>query len=104
VELPRLEPLHQKYGKSGLRIVAVERNRDRKGAEEFFAENPLTYTLLENGEGDDEIVRSLFGVRLFPTSFLVDRQGRIVRAHIGFEKGDEQVLEQEIRALLEQPS
>jgi glutathione peroxidase-family protein len=100
VELPRLEPLYQKYRDAGLQIVAVERSRDREGAEKFFAENELSYTLLENGEGDAEVVKSLFGIRWFPTSFLVDQNGKIVRAHVGFEAGDEEKLEAEIQSLL----
>jgi hypothetical protein len=42
----------------------------------------------------------MFGVSAFPTSLLVDREGRVMYAHVGFELGDEQKLEEEIRSLL----
>ena len=98
MELPRLEPLWKKYGDKGLSVVAIEARRDRERAEKFFDENKLTYHLLENDEEND-VVRETFGVQAFPTSFLVDSDGRIMYCHIGFEKGDEEQLEKEILEL-----
>ena len=103
MELPRLEPLHQSYKDKGLTIVAIERSRDTERAKKFIAENKLTYQFLENGEGDAEVVRKVFGVTTFPTSFLVDREGRVMRVHVGFEAGDEKELEAQIRELLSLP-
>jgi peroxiredoxin len=102
VELPRLEPLYQKYKDRGFRVVIIDGLNMTAAAREFIAANKLTYTLLENGKDNAEIVRNLFGVTVFPTSFLIDRNGRIVRLHIGFEAGDEEKLEKEILALLEE--
>jgi peroxiredoxin len=103
VELPRLEPLYRSYNDKGLAIVAVERSRDTERAKKFIADNNLTYSLLENGEGDAEVVRRVFGVTMFPTSFLIDREGRVIRVHVGFEAGDEKELESQIRGLLGLP-
>jgi peroxiredoxin len=100
VELPRLEPLWQKYADQGFHVVAIEEERDTERATKFIEEHNLTYTLVENGEGDAEFVRSTFGVRSFPTSFLIDREGRIVYSHLGFDEGDEQKLAKEIESLL----
>jgi peroxiredoxin len=103
VELPRLEPLHKTYNDQGLAIVAVERSRDTERAKKFIADNTLTYVFLENGEGDAEVVRRVFGVTTFPTSFLIDREGRVIHVHVGFEAGDEKELESQIRELLGLP-
>ena len=100
MELPRLQPLYETYKDQGFEVVAIERQRDTERATEFIAEHGLTYTMLENGEGDDEVVRAVFGVRGFPTSYLVDRDGMIRAYHLGFEEGDEAKLENEIKALL----
>jgi peroxiredoxin len=100
VELPRLQPLYETYKDQGFEVVAIERQRDTERAVEFIEENNLTYTLLENGEGDDEVVRAVFGVRGFPTSFLIDRDGMIRHYHLGFEAGDEDKIAKEIESLL----
>lgn len=100
MELPRLEKIWQKYRDKGLVVVAIERSRDRDRAQKLIAEKGLTFMLLENGEGDAEVVRRVFNVGTFPTSFLIDRNGRVMFAHVGFREGDEERLEEEILTLL----
>ena len=101
MELPRLEPLWQKYKDQGLTVIAIESQQDREGALEFIAEHDLTYPMVEDLEGDDNILANELHVYGFPTSFLVDRNGRIMFAHTGFDEGDEVKLEEEIKKLLD---
>ena len=98
MELPRLEPLWNKYKERGFSVVVVEANRDTGRAKKFIEENKLTYHLLETEE-DNEVVGDVFDVHVFPTSFLIDKQGRVMYCHIGFEEGDEEGLEKEILGL-----
>ncbi len=100
MELPRLQPLWEEYKDQGFEVVAVEEERDTERATQFIEENSLTYTLVENGADENEFVKAVFGVGSFPTSFLIDRQGRIIYSHVGFEKGDEEKLAKEIESLL----
>jgi len=100
VELPRLEPLYQKYRDQGFRVVALEATRDRERAASFRQENGLSYPMLETGEGDADVVREIFGVGTFPTSYLIDADGRILYAHVGFQEGDEMHLEEEVRQVI----
>lgn len=98
MELPRLEALWKKHGNLGFSVVAVEATRDRERAMKFIGEKTLTYHFLENDEKND-VVRDTFGVTSFPTAFLIDRDGRIMYHHVGFEKGDEVELERQILEL-----
>ena len=100
MELPRLQPLYERYRDRGFEIVAVDRQADTDRATAFIEEKELTYTFLENGEDDAEVVQSTFMVRYFPTTFLVDRDGMIRFLHVGFEEGDEDRLAEEIESLL----
>jgi len=100
VELPRLQPLYETYRDQGFEIIAVDGKRDTERATKFIEENDLTYTFLENGEGENEIAGSLYKVRAYPTSFLIDRDGKVMYVHLGFEPGDEEHLEEEIESLL----
>jgi peroxiredoxin len=99
VELPRLEPLWQKYKDRGLSVIAVEARRDTERATKFIDENKLTYHLLETEE-DNDVVEDVFDVQWFPTSFVIDKKGRVIYCHIGFEEGDEEGLEREILTLM----
>ena len=102
MELPRLEPIYQELKGEGLEILAFDVARDTEGAIKFIEDNQLTYTFIENGEGEEEVIRTVFGVRGFPTSFLIDQEGRIAYCHMGFEEGDEVELEKKIRQLLDE--
>jgi peroxiredoxin len=100
VELPRLQPLYEKFKDQGFEVVAVETKRDTERATQFIEENGLTYTCLENGEDDAEVAKKTFKVQWHPSSFLVDRDGKVMFYHLGFEAGDEEHLEEEILKLL----
>ncbi|MEE4271653.1 MAG: TlpA disulfide reductase family protein [Thermoanaerobaculales bacterium] len=100
MELPRLQPLYETYRDQGFNVVVVDGKRQTELAAKFIEKHGLTYTALENGEGDAEIVSSIFGVGSFPTSFLIARDGRIMYSHRGFEEGDEVKLAEEIETLL----
>ncbi len=100
MELPRLQPLYETYKDQGFSVVVVDGKRMTDLATKFIEKNGLTYTALENGEDDAEVVKSLFLVQSYPTSFLIDRDGRVVYSHLGFEPGDEEHLAEEIESLL----
>ena len=100
MELPRLEPLYQKYRDQGFGVIAIDSMRDTDRARKFIAEKGLSFPMLENGEGEAEFVRDQFGVYSHPTSFLIDGEGRVLFVHVGFQEGDEEHLEQEIRKVL----
>jgi peroxiredoxin len=100
VELPRLQPLYEQYKDQGFEVVAVEAFRDTERARSFIEKKGLTYNLLEDGEDDEAVTGDVFGVYAYPSSFLIDRDGRVMYYHLGFELGDEKKIEQEIKSLL----
>jgi peroxiredoxin len=100
VELPRLQPLYEKYQDQGFEVIAVETKGQTDRATKFIEQNGLTYTMLENGDGDSEVANTTFNVIYHPSSFLIDRDGKVMYYHLGFEAGDEVKLEQEIKTLL----
>jgi peroxiredoxin len=100
VELPRLQPLYEKYKDQGFEIIAVDGKRDTERAVKFIEDNGLTYTTLENGSADLEVADRLYRVIAYPSSFLIDRDGKVMYYHLGFEAGDEAQFEEEIRSLL----
>ena len=100
MELPRLQPLYDTYKDQGFEVVAVEAFRDTERAKSFIEKKGLNYTLLEDGEDDRAVTAPVFGVYAYPSSFLIDRDGRVMYYHLGFELGDEKKIEKEIQSLL----
>lgn len=98
MELPRIEPLWKKYRDKGFSVVAVEATGDRERAVKFIDEKKLTYYLLE-AEDEKLAIKKQFGIKWFPTSYLIDRKGRILICHVGFSAGDETELEKEVLSL-----
>ena len=100
MELPRVEVLWNKYRDKGLSVVAIEAFRDRETAVQFIEKEKLSFHLLENLEGEGEIVYENYSVSGFPSTFVIDAQGKVIFFHYGFSEGDEKKLEEEILKLL----
>ena len=100
MELPRIQPLYEKYKDQGFQIVVIDGLNMTEEAQKFIEENGLTYTMLENGEGEENVVRNVFGVRAYPSTFIIDSEGKVRYFHLGFSPGDEEKVEEEILSLL----
>jgi peroxiredoxin len=73
--------LHQTYKDAGLEVVAVA--SDVQGVEvvqPFLDRRPLRFTTLLDTMGQ---VTRLYGVTSLPTTYLLDREGRVVTVKIG---------------------
>lgn len=95
-EVPGYVELAKKYGPQGLAIVGV--SLDQAGPEvvkKFAARYNVNYPLVM---GDQEIVAAFGGVEAIPTTFLIDREGRIRDRKVGAEETAE--YEKKIVALL----
>lgn len=99
MELPRLQELQDQYQDKGFEVVAVEATHDTDRAKAFIKRKDLKLDFLEDRENDG-VVSNVFGVHSFPTSFLIDRKGRVMYYHLGFDPGDEKGIAKEIESLL----
>jgi len=100
VELPRIEELWKKHKDRGFSVIALQNDQDTERASKVIEESGLTFHFLQN-EKDNDVLWGVFKVGGYPTSFVVDREGRIMYCHIGFAAGDEVELEREILELLD---
>jgi peroxiredoxin len=80
-EIPGYIELQNRYGKDGLVIVGVAVSEpDAARVKKFAAQNRMNYTLVM---GDDAITEAFGNFEAIPTTFLIDRQGRIVHQKTG---------------------
>ena len=82
MEIPHFAELLKRHGAKGFAIVGVA--MDEPGAEvvrPFVTKNKIEYHVLL---GDTYTANKYGGVNALPTTFLIDRKGKIVRKYIGY--------------------
>jgi peroxiredoxin len=81
IEIPWFIDLQRQYKADGVAVVGVSMDEDGwKAIKPFVAEVGINYRVLL---GDDKVAQLYGGVDSLPTSFIIDRQGRIAAVHIG---------------------
>ena len=98
--MPFFQELQDKYGKDGLEVVGVhveDRMPPPDEVAEYLAKLGVTYTnLVSTADTDNE-----FMIFAMPTTYLVDREGVIIKRHIGFNSATAPAeLEEYVRSLL----
>ena len=84
-EIPHLVRLQTQYGPKGLKVIGlnVGGEEDRPKVPEFVKLYGIQYQL---AEPDPETVRLFFGADdSIPQTFVLDRQGRLVRHFVGYD-------------------
>ncbi|MDO8666407.1 MAG: TlpA disulfide reductase family protein [Gemmatimonadales bacterium] len=100
VEMPSMERLQQELGPQGLKIVAI--SIDEAGPDvvrEFQRELGLTFQILHDRSRAIERIYQTTGV---PESFVLNREGRIMKKVIGAVDWDSPVNKDLVRRLLAQ--
>jgi len=95
---PWMNELEARYRDSGLTIVAVNVDKRREDALRFLRDVPARFTVVFDAEGR---MPAAFDVKGMPSSYLIDREGRVAAVEEGFHDDRAAALEQRIRALLE---
>jgi thiol-disulfide isomerase/thioredoxin len=89
--------LQQQLGPEGLVIVAVNVDRERRDAERFIRAHPAHFRIVFDPDG---LLPEKFAVQGMPTSFLIDRDGRVHARHEGFRLTDREALARAVRELV----
>jgi thiol-disulfide isomerase/thioredoxin len=96
---PWMDEMQAQYGDQGLTVVAVSVDKKPELIEKFIAQLEPHFIVAHDPSGS---VAKTYKLRAMPTSYLIDREGRLVKTHMGFRSKDRDKLENEIKALLEQ--
>jgi cytochrome c biogenesis protein CcmG/thiol:disulfide interchange protein DsbE len=96
---PKLEALQSKYGRSGLRIIGVSEDEGEDEAKiPAFADTYGARFALA-WDADKSIARN-YKPETMPSSFIIDKEGVVRFAHVGFHDGEEVEIDSEVRSLL----
>ena len=95
---PAMEDLHHRFSDKGLVIVAINVDENRTDMEDFLKKNAATFAVVRDA-GQKLVAHA--GIATMPSSFLIDRDGKVRFVHTGY-RGTEtkKKYEEEIQSLL----
>jgi len=85
-EIPHLNKLYSDFKGRGLEIVGISMDDGPDVVKEFAREFRMEYPLVM---GNDELADQFGGIFGFPTTFIIDRKGNIVKKFVGLPPADE---------------
>ncbi len=95
---PWMDAMHEKYGKAGLRVLAITVDKKREDADKFLKQANAKF---EIGFDPDGKTAAAYTVKAMPTSLLIDEKGKVIFVHSGFRASDTEDLEAQIKAALD---
>jgi thiol-disulfide isomerase/thioredoxin len=96
--LPIYEQLAKEYGKRGLKVYALNVDEDPRAIPAFLQEAKVNLPILVDTNA--EVAEKTLGVKMMPTTFIVDRRGVARFVHEGFAEEFLQKYQTEIEQLL----
>jgi peroxiredoxin len=86
-EMPAMEKLHRKLAGKNFAMLAVNVKESASRVKSFFDKNKLTFTALLDTTGE---AGTEFGLRVIPTTFILDKSGNIIGRIAGPREWDSQ--------------
>ena len=84
-EMPLMQKLYNRFKTSDFAVLAVSLQEPASAVRDFFAQQKLAFTALLDSDGK---ARSSFGVGTIPTTFILDKKGRIISRAVGPREWD----------------
>jgi thiol-disulfide isomerase/thioredoxin len=94
---PWMNQMQQKYAVQGLQIIAINLDTESSLAKDFLDKVPAQIPIIYDPEGNIASNYQLLGM---PSSYLIDKKGKIRFAHKGFFTRTKPLYEQELVLLL----
>ncbi|WP_114417667.1 TlpA disulfide reductase family protein [Marinospirillum perlucidum] len=94
---PWMNRMQAQYADQGLRIVGVNLDQNLDEARRFLDQLPAAFTVLHD---DQARLPEAYGLIGMPSSYLLDRQGRLRASHTGFHASRVETYEASIQQLL----
>jgi len=95
---PWMNQLHKESDPEQFQIIAINLDSEEALAKKFLSNLPADFIVAFDPNGDTAKAYQLPGM---PTSYLIDRDGRVISRHIGFLERDSKKIEQQIQQLLD---
>lgn len=98
LEMPILEGWHKKYQRRGLVVLGLmEMNPKASEVKKMVRQRGLSYPIAIDPQ---EEIGKRYGLEAHPTTVLIDRSGKVIKAETGYVRGDEKAMEAALLPLL----
>jgi len=87
------------YGEEGFKVIAINLDESRKKANKFLRQIPANFDVAFDPRGN---TAESYKVKAMPSSYIIDKNGNVIHANLGFRGRDEERLEARIRHLIRQ--
>jgi len=94
---PWMNHMQTTYKSQGLKVISINLDNDKVLAEEFLANYPADFDVVYDPKG---VLAQHFKLKGMPNSFIINKKGKLVSAHVGFTKKKQIEYEKEILELL----
>ena len=94
---PWMNEMHSRYDSKKFTIVAINLDSDKADALKFLEKVPASFDIAYDPEGT---IATKYNLKAMPTSYLIDKKGKLVFTHKGYREGDTAEIEEKIRKLL----
>ena len=99
VEAPFLQRIHEQYALKGVMVLGVaeleQQEADLRG---FVKQFHTSYLVAADG---GKVIGRRYRITEHPTTYIIDRAGKIRFVQVGFAKGDDKKIEDALQAVLE---
>jgi peroxiredoxin len=96
-EMPSLNMLYSEYKDRGFMVLAISMDRKEQEVIEYLKKNTFSFKVLLDPKMN---ATRYYGVFSLPTSFLIDRNGVIVKRYLGEERWNSSSIKNDIQKLL----
>jgi peroxiredoxin len=84
-ETPSLEQMYRQLASSGVAVLGVSVDEDAAAYRKFLVDNHITFPTTRDPSAD---IPRAYGTSLYPETYIIGRNGRIVRTLIGEQSWD----------------
>jgi len=94
---PWMNEMQVKYQEQGLVILSINLDAQAELAEKFLRQTPANFAIIYDAKGT---LAKKFQLKGMPSSYLFNRQGKLISAHSGFNGKKKEKYQQEIEQTL----
>jgi len=96
---PWMNAMQAKHQQDGLVVLSINLDAQAALAEKFLQQTPANFAIIYDVKGK---LAKKFKLKGMPSSYLFDRQGKLISAHSGFNGKKQQIYQHEIEKALSQ--